>query len=221
MTGSKPADRGEKNTKASRGKRTMRWVIFLVVVLILGLLLYQWTAGASAKKGLPMPFGYGMAVVMSGSMEPALHVNDFVVAAKKDDYNVGDIVVFQSDQSLTVHRIVARDGDLITTQGDVNNTPDDPVPISAIQGVVVLRIPFLGAVVRLIKKPIVGTMLLLGAFFSLGHAFYPEKKSGNANKENANKGNDSIANPEEIRAEIQRLKAQLASEDKDSDKDKV
>jgi len=203
MTASKPFDRSGENTKKSRGTKTRRCVLFLVVVLILGLLLYLWSAGTPAKNDLPMPFGYGVAVVLSGSMEPALHVNDFVVAAEKDDYNVGDIVVYRSGQSLTVHRIVARDGDLITTQGDANNTTDEPVSISAVKGAVVLRIPLLGTLIKLMKNPAVEILLLLAACLLLYRAFVPAEK----------KEKD---NPEEIKEEIRRLKAQLASEEENT-----
>lgn len=206
MTAGKPFDRSGENAKESRGSKSRWWVLFLAAVLIVGVLLYQWIAGESVKNDLPMPFGYGVAVVLSGSMEPALHVNDFVVAAEKDDYNVGDIVVYQSGQSLTVHRIVARDGDLITTQGDANNTTDEPVPISAVKGAVVLRIPLLGSVIRLVKKPVVAIILLMAAFLLLYRALEPETK----------KDKD---NPEEIKEEIRRLKAELASEEDNTKQD--
>lgn len=206
MTAGKPFDRSGENAKERRGSKSRWWVLFLAAVLIVGLLLYQWIAGESVKNDLPMPFGYGVAVVLSGSMEPALHVNDFVVAAEKDDYSVGDIVVYQSGQSLTVHRIVARDGDLITTQGDANNTTDEPVPISAVKGAVVLRIPLLGSVIRLVKKPVVAIILLMAAFLLLYRALEPETK----------KDKD---NPEEIKEEIRRLKAQMASEEDNTKQD--
>lgn len=206
MTAGKPFDRNGENAKESRGSKSRWWVLFLAAVLIVGVLLYQWIAGESVKNDLPMPFGYGVAVVLSGSMEPALHVNDFVVAAEKDDYNVGDIVVYQSGQSLTVHRIVARDGDLITTQGDANNTTDEPVPISAVKGAVVLRIPLLGSVIRLVKKPVVAIILLMAVFLLLYRALEPETK----------KDKD---NPEEIKEEIRRIKAQMASEEDNTKQD--
>ncbi len=202
MTAGKSFDRRGENNKESRGSKSRWWVLFLAAVLIVGLLLYQWIAGESVKNNLPMPFGYGVAVVLSGSMEPALHVNDFVVAAEKDDYSVGDIVVYQSGQSLTVHRIVARDGDLITTQGDANNTTDEPVPISAVKGAVVLRIPLLGLVIRLVKKPVVAIILLMAAFLLLYRALRTEEEKEKDNPEETK---------EEIKEEIRRLKSQLAS----------
>ncbi len=202
MTAGKSFDRSGENAKESRGSKNRWWVLFLAAVLIVGLLLYQWIAGESVKNDLPMPFGYGVAVVLSGSMEPALHVNDFVVAAEKDDYSVGDIVVYQSGQSLTVHRIVARDGDLITTQGDANNTTDEPVPISAVKGAVVLRIPLLGSVIRLVKKPVVAILLLMAAFLLLYRALRTEEEKEKDNPEETK---------EEIKEEIRRLKSQLAS----------
>ena len=46
---------------------------------------------------LPMPFGYGAAVVLSGSMEPAFSKGDLIIVKETDEYGLNDIVVFESE----------------------------------------------------------------------------------------------------------------------------
>lgn len=107
-----------------------------------------------------MPFGYGAAVVLSGSMEPELSRGDLIVVGEADRFQEGDIIVFQDGNALVVHRIIAIDGDEITTQGDANNAADDPIHIADIKGKVLFWIPFLGNVIDFIKTP-VGTLCLI------------------------------------------------------------
>ena len=46
----------------------------------MGINVYLWNASSLAGNAMPMPFGFGMAVVLSGSMEPVLSVNDLLLS---------------------------------------------------------------------------------------------------------------------------------------------
>ena len=129
-------------------KTLLRRTLLVIIGLVIGILLYQWNASALAGNALPMPFGYGTAVVMSGSMEPNLSVGDMVIVQEEDEYAVGDVVVFQSGNSLVIHRIVSIDGDMITTRGDANNADDEPIHIRYIKGKMVLSVPFVGKILQ-------------------------------------------------------------------------
>lgn len=157
-----------------------------------------------------MPFGTGAAVVLSGSMSPTLEVNDLVLVQEKEHYEVGDIVVYQSGNSLVVHRVAALEGTQIITRGDANNVSDAPVDISAVKGTVVIRIPHLGAVINILKLPAVEILLLAGACILLGSSFKKENRA--AEEENL----------DEMKEEIRRLKAELSStrEEKPNEKEK-
>lgn len=102
----------------------------------------------------PGPGGFFTAVILSGSMEPALQVNDLIVTRAQADYAVGDVITFRSDASLVTHRIVGETAEGFVTQGDANNAPDaGAVPAAQIMGRVVARIPGLGLLSRWMKTP--------------------------------------------------------------------
>ena len=128
---------------------------------------------------LPMPFGFGMTVVLSGSMEPELSVDDLLIVTPSDTYEVGDVVVYQTQRTAVVHRIVAINGEEIITRGDANNTDDDPITKENIKGKVIFAIPFIGLIVNLIKTPF-GTILLLGAAIWLLEASFKKEKDKKA-----------------------------------------
>ena len=132
----------------------------MVAGLVIGLGIFSWNSSGLLGNQLPMPLGVGAAVVLSGSMEPTLKTNDLVVVTQRDDYNVGDIVVYETDNSLVIHRIVGIDGEYITAQGDANNVPDDPVMISQVKGAMLFRLPFVGNIFKFIKS-IPGTVMIV------------------------------------------------------------
>ena len=115
-------------------KLIIRIVLIVCISVIFGFGVYRLSAVGIGKNQLPMPFGFGLSVVQSGSMEPTFEVGDLIIVTQSDDYEVGDIVVFQDGRSLVVHRIVEIDGEQIITQGDANNTSDAPMTARDIKG---------------------------------------------------------------------------------------
>lgn len=178
-----------------RLKGILRTVILVLLSLLLGVNIYLWNAQNVAGNALPMPFGFGVAVVLTGSMEPALSANDVIIVQQQEDYVLRDIVVYQSGGSLVVHRIIETDGENVTTQGDANNTADTPIRAEFIKGKVVGHIPGLGMVIKLLKTPVVIIGLAVAAFFLLEQSYRKEKKQDQ----------DKL---EDIKAEIRRLKAE-------------
>ena len=71
----------------------LRTLFLIVVSLVLGINIYSWNAKSLTGNVLPMPFGYGGAVVLSGSMEPTIAVDELIIVKAEDGYEVGDIVV--------------------------------------------------------------------------------------------------------------------------------
>lgn len=144
----------------------VRLLLLIVCGSIIGVNIYLVNAHRLVGNRLPMPFGYGAAVVLSGSMEPALSVDDLIFVHSADEYHVGEIVVFQNGSSLFVHRIVETDGESITTKGDANPTSDPAIKLSDVKGKVVASIPFVGKIVNLLKTP-VGIIAILAAAIAL------------------------------------------------------
>ena len=144
---------------------------------------------------LPMPFGYGAAVVLTGSMEPAIPADAVVFVQARDRYEPGEVVVYQSDSLLAVHRIVSIDGEMVTTRGDANNTDDAPLPLTRIRGRVIGHLPWAGAAIRLLKTPAATLILIAAAVWTTEASFRRERK----------KDDDEL---EKIKEEIRRLKAE-------------
>ena len=148
----------------------------LIVSLTVGLNIYSYNAKMVAHDPLPMPFGVGLSVVLSGSMEPELSVGDLIIVKEAEDYGLRDVVVYQSGNSAVVHRIIRIEGDMVIAKGDANSGEDEPVEKSRIKGKVVLAIPALGDVVSFLKSPI-GILLVLGlASFLFYLSFQREKE---------------------------------------------
>lgn len=185
-------------TKPKKHSALWRRLALVVLGLLLGINAYLANARGLGGNQLPMPFGTGFAVVLSGSMEPTLHVNDLLVVRRSDQYNVGDIVVYQSGYELIVHRVIAADGDTLVTRGDANNAADPPIDVSAVKGVVAARVPVLGTVVSALKTP-TGILVLLVCAFGLIELSYRRQKDADDR------------DLEAIKAEIRRLKADAAA----------
>ena len=160
-------------------KSVIRISILVLLAVLIGVSIYSINASMLGGNALPMPFGFGMTVVLSGSMEPELSVDDLLIVTPSDTYEVGDVVVYQTQRTAVVHRIVAINGDKIITRGDANNTDDDPIAKENIKGKVIFAIPFIGLIVNLIKTPF-GTILLLGAAIWLLEASFKKEKDKKA-----------------------------------------
>ena len=153
-------------SKLKKLNSVLRLFLLILCGLILGINVYLANANSLVGNQLPMPFGYGAAVVLSGSMEPEFSKGDLIVVNKTDVYEINDIVVFQDGNSLVVHRIINIDGETITTKGDANNTADEAISVFAVKGKVLFWIPYAGNIVGFIKTPL-GTICIIAAAIAL------------------------------------------------------
>lgn len=147
-------------------KKILRYILLIVCGAVFGINIYLANANSLVGNQMPMPFGCGAAVVLSGSMEPTYSVDDLIIVREAESYEVGDIIVYQSGGALIVHRIVLIEGEMITTKGDANNTSDQPIEASAVKGKVAICIPKIGILVDFLKSPI-GTIMVLAAAIAL------------------------------------------------------
>jgi len=191
-----------KSMKQTGKSRAALWRRLALAALgvILGAGICLANAGGLTGDQMPMPFGTGVAVVMSGSMSPALEVDDLVIVREQAHYEVSDIVVYQSGSRLIVHRIIAEEGDQVITQGDANNVSDPPIERSAIKGKVVAHVPGVGRGVRALKTP-VGILIVLLAAFAVAELSFRRERKNNKKEQDA------------IKAEIQRLKGEQEGKD--------
>lgn len=186
---------GTDRPKKKRRTGAARILLFVIISLIIGLSVYRWNAERLAGNAMPMPFGFGMSVVLSGSMEPELSVNDLVIIARSDSYETGDTVVYQSQGDLIIHKIIETDGVTAVTQGTANNISDEPIQVEAIKGKLVMKLPKVGIAVRGIRTPVGVVIILAVAFLLLGRSYRREKVRDDAELE-------------AIKAEIRRLRGE-------------
>lgn len=135
-------------------------IVVYTVIIVIGLFLLVTL--------FPIKGNYQIKVVLSGSMEPAIHTGSIVVIKPVEQYNVGDVVIFGKDTAKdvpTTHRIVssrAVEGVMLfTTKGDANKSPDTTeIRLSDIHGKALLDIPYLGYVIDFVKTPL-GLILVI------------------------------------------------------------
>ena len=200
----------------NKKKGKIRSLIFRIIIITIagltaGYSFFMWNAAGLLDNQLPMPFGVGAAVVLSGSMEPTLMTNDLVIVTERDSYEVGEIIVYQSGRSLVIHRIISINGSEVVTQGDANNTPDHEFSVSQIKGAYAFRIPLLGLVFKFIKS-LPGTIIIVAAALYL--MFRSRQKEREENEKELALLADEIRN---LRAERDSLNAPALTADISSD----
>ena len=127
--GQKKNDLGESDGK-SRLRKAVD--IALTILLILSALVCGYVLINGARGKAVSVFGKSVLKVVTGSMEPSIHVGDYIVVEKTatDELTVGDIISFYSDQedvqgNIVTHRIAAINADgSFETKGDANTVVD-------------------------------------------------------------------------------------------------
>lgn len=123
------------------------FIFFLLSIIIIGVLIF-----VLKSKDL---FKYNSAIILSGSMEPILSIDDLVFTKKTEEIKVGDIVAFYDENGKRVmHRVVEMKDDNIITKGDANNTLDKSITKNQIEGVYVGKIKYVGKIIKFIKSPL-------------------------------------------------------------------
>lgn len=173
-----------------------RFISMSFLSVFIGLIIYYHNSTQIIGNKLPMPFGYGASIVLSGSMEPELSVDDLIIVKETNEYKIGDVVVFQHMGDLIVHRIIDIKDGMYQTQGDANNVADPYIGIEQLKGVVIKTIPAAGKVVNIIKSPI-GVITILGSSFALLEISYRKEK---------NKESEEL---KMLKAEIEKIKKEL------------
>lgn len=139
----------------------LSYALFIFLLLVgAALLVYYLDVKIRASKGDYTPSKFNGYVVLTGSMEPNILVNDVVITKKVDavKLKVGDVITFKSTDArfygmVITHRIIEKYQDPATgkytyrTQGDNNNVADNALVLDEnIFGKVILKIPKLGYV---------------------------------------------------------------------------
>lgn len=140
--------------KCSMLLKLMKIFFGTILVFIVGVNLYSIIMQIKNKDVMPMPFGMGMAVVLSGSMEPVLSIDDLIIVKSDNEFRVGDVIVYQNNNRLVVHRIVSIDDEEIITKGDANDAEDKPILLENVKGKLVYHLEGFGKYVNFVKTPL-------------------------------------------------------------------
>lgn len=130
----------------------------LAIPIIIAIALYLW----------PVELG-GSTVILAvtgKSMYPTIPSGSIVIGKVMDDYNIDDIIIYDTrDNKTIVHRIIDKDNGIFTAKGDNNERPDSyRIEYKDIRGKVVFFIPFIGNIILLLKNPMI---LLFASLFTL------------------------------------------------------
>ncbi|MDO5389706.1 MAG: signal peptidase I [Eubacteriales bacterium] len=169
-----------KRLKQKKVSSLRRRALLVLFGLLLGLNAYFANAETLIGNQLPMPFGYGAAVVLSGSMEPTFSRGDLIFVREAGKIEAGDIVVYQSDRELIVHRVMSVDNNIVVTKGDANNAEDPPFDQSDVKGIVIGWIPRVGNVVNALKSPAGTMMIIICALLLIECSFRKQKEKDEA-----------------------------------------
>lgn len=126
-------------------KRIVKYIATGFLVFLVALCLYTFIVTDILKKDYVNVFGYSYFVVATGSMSGYIEVND-IIFVKLDNnvkhMDIDDVITFKNkDGEIITHRIISKSGKTLITQGDRNNTPDDPVTSKDIIGKVKIVLP--------------------------------------------------------------------------------
>ncbi len=194
----------------SGGKKkiiSLRTLALILAAIILGLSIYRWNAESLMGDKMPMPFGYGASVVLSGSMEPAICVDDLVIVKETQEVQPGDVAVYQSGDILIIHRVMEVSGDTIIMKGDANASADAPISRQDIKGKWIFTIPRAGVVVTLLRQP-AAIFAVIAAAVVLTEMSYRKEKS---------KDDDEL---EILKKEIYRLKEEVKEHSEENERGK-
>lgn len=175
-----------------------RIIVFLLISILIGINVLMINARFVLHQQLPMIGNTGFAVVLSGSMQPALNVNDLIIVQSGESYEPGDIITFTDEHnSLVTHRLVRIDTEkgTMVTKGDANNITDRVLETDRIKGRVVYILPGFGIVLNIVQNPVFVIAVVAAALFLLERSYRRQKKL--RTDEN-----------EKLRAEIEKLRGE-------------
>ena len=147
--------------------KVIKRVFVAIVLFLLGALLlynvYNFISIKILKKDLAPIQGYAVLEVVSGSMEPNIHIGDMIVInTKNKEYRVNDIITFYDvNGAFVTHRIIYIDKDGILTKGDNNNAEDEKITKDKVVGKYVFKITGAGKIMAAFKTPFVMVMVMV------------------------------------------------------------
>lgn len=143
-------------------KKILQIIKWLVVTFVLIIVANSCIQRYVCNRVQPMFFGWGAAVVQTGSMEPNVPVGTLIVIHEQETYEPGDVITYIDYRGWSItHRIISIRDDAVVVQGDANDIPDPTFSKDDIVGKTVYMIPNAGKVLGFLKQPVVIAILLV------------------------------------------------------------
>ena len=101
-------------------------------------------------------------------MEPTIHVKDAIITQKIDEPQKGDVIAFQNQKSITVHRIIEVYTEenkpvFYKTKGDANSAEDEGfVQKSQVKGKVIFRSSAIGNTILFLQSHFIVLIIAVG-----------------------------------------------------------
>lgn len=150
-------------------------VLFLILILV-----YVLFSKFYLKNDLIKLFGNGGLIVVTGSMEPTIHIKEFIIIKEQDKYKINDIVTYRDQENnFVTHRIIDIDEKQIITRGDNNTVNDEPISIESVEGKVIFHSVVLGELFLYWLKPVIFFMFLFFVFNFMKYSFCSRKVENN------------------------------------------
>ena len=227
----KPKKKKKAKSRLRKVVNAIEWIILLASVGLLAYIFITTMQGKAASF-----FGYRILYVVTGSMEPTISVDDYVVVKSGDTSSLqkGDIIAFYSEDpeirgKLVIHRIleVKEDGSFIM-KGDANPVEDSlAVRPDQVVGKYVGRLRFLNwlssfvSLKKILLLAVIIPMFLMSIYevSTLAKFLKKSKKPGKATKSKDKTGaavtgtdRTTAENVETAEERIERLKREAIEE---------
>lgn len=121
-------------------------ILIFVIILLIGYVVLRFSNKLEIYK------------VETGSMEDGIHVGDYLLIMKQEEYKVGDIITFEKNGTHITHRIIRKNGEKIVTKGDANNIEDESIREKDIVGKLIFKSELLNIIINY-KFVIVGILI--------------------------------------------------------------
>ncbi len=129
-------------------KVVRKFILFLLTIFVIFLLCVtiSFAYQKIVLKKVPYIFNYTSFVNTGTSMLPYINVGDLVIVKKEDNYKVGDVISFITNENfVNTHRVISIKSNFYKTKGDNNKFNDgEEIAKSKIYGKVVLVVSNFG-----------------------------------------------------------------------------
>lgn len=163
--------------------KIIKAVIFTITALVVIVLSTFILSRLFNKNNYSKVFGYSLFEVTSNSMYPYLEQGDLVLVKERnnDEYQPDMVVTYQPriGSKPVTHKIVERNGDIITTKGineETNKENDEPFNVDQIIGEVVMIYEGYGKLEKFIHNPIGIAIIFIGGLLIFEVINFLEKR---------------------------------------------